>query len=82
MACLWIRGQRVAAPHTELSWITPRCHKSDHNNRRELASAKALWDLQHQEASQSTLVESFSLGWLNQVCSTWAEGAREHKIDG
>ncbi|KAI8477037.1 MAG: hypothetical protein J3K34DRAFT_516008 [Monoraphidium minutum] len=46
---------------------------------RELASAKARWELEHQEASQGTLVESFTLGWLNLVVrSLWTPILEKH----
>ena len=35
--------------------------------RRELASAKARWELQHRQDSPATMLESFTLGWLNVV---------------
>jgi hypothetical protein len=35
--------------------------------RRELGCAAARWQLQHEAASCGTLLESFTLGWLNLV---------------
>jgi hypothetical protein len=40
------------------------CHA---DGRRQLESAQARWQLQHEEDSKGILLESFTLGWLNLI---------------
>jgi hypothetical protein len=57
-----------------LAWAIAR-----NRMRRELASAAARFELQSQSQSQDTLVESFTLGWLNLVVrALWTPVLEKH----
>lgn len=51
----------------------------DSRVRRQLASARARWEHQHQQDSPATMLESFTLGWLNvTVDAVWLSLLDKH----